>query len=64
MGVFIHSNGLQFKTIGHRQPEVPKYFFDTTDGEFAAIDWCRKLRHDMRQAADVVEVAVGNDICP
>ena len=64
VGVFVHGDGLQLKAVGHRQAEVLEDFFDPANGKLAAVNRRRELRHDVRQAADVVQVAVGNDVGP
>ena len=62
--VFVHGDGPQLKAVGHRQTEVFEDFLDAADGELAAVNRRRELRHDVRQTTDVVQVAVGNQISP
>src|SRR5581483_9828990 len=62
VGCFIHHHGLQLKAIRHGQTEVAENFFDAADGKLATVNWRRYFWYDVRQATNVVEVAMGNNI--
>jgi len=62
MGILVHHDRLQLEAVGHRQTEVLEDFLDTADSELTTINRRRELRYDVRQAADVVQVPVGDDV--
>ncbi len=64
VGVFVHSDGFKFKTFWHRQAEVGEDFFNTANSEFRAVNRRWELGHDVWQTADVVQVAMGDDVGP
>src|ERR1039458_3444718 len=62
MRVLVHGNRFKFKAVWKWLSEILKYFLNPADCKFRAIDWGRNLGNDMRQAADMIQVPVGDDI--